>query len=351
MIDGDFRWKKSIIPDTAKVHDAVRGLQAASIKIVMVVNNSGKLEGTVSDGDIRRALLNGISLSSPVVSVLRRDPLVLPDGVSRELVLKLMRANKIQQIPIINDKNQPIGMHLWDEVSGIPELRSNLMVIMAGGEGKRLRPHTESCPKPMLEVAGKPMLEHIIERGKAEGFTNFVCSLNYMGYMIEDYFQDGSSFGVSIKYIKESSPLGTAGALSLLPREHNLPFVVTNGDVLTDIRYGELLDFHLRYEAMATMAVRLHEIQHPYGVVQMDGVNITGFEEKPIFSTHINAGVYVLSSDALSHLLVNQHCDMPHLFERLQSSGFRTVAYPMHEPWLDVGRPDDLLLANKLTKN
>lgn len=351
MIDTDLRWKKSIIPDTANVHDAVRGLQAASIKIVMVVDKSGRLEGTISDGDIRRALLNGISLTSPVATVLRKDPLVLPDGASRILALKLMRANKIQQIPIVNDKNHPVGMHLWDEVSVAPELRSNLMIIMAGGEGKRLRPHTESCPKPMLEVAGKPILEHIIERGKAEGFINFVCSLNYMGHKIEDYFQDGSSFGVSITYIKESSPLGTAGALSLLSLEHDIPFVVTNGDVLTDIRYGELLDFHLRYEAMATMAVRLHEIQYPYGVVQIEGVNITGFEEKPIFSKHINAGIYVLNSDTLSHLVPNQHCDMPNLFERLQSSGFRTVAYPMHEPWLDVGRPCDLLFANKLTKN
>jgi NDP-sugar pyrophosphorylase family protein len=164
--------------------------------------------------------------------------------------------------------------------------------------------------------------------------------------MIEDHFGNGSHLGVKIDYLREEAPLGTAGALSLLDPLPDLPFVVTNGDVITDIRYGELLDFHDRQEATATMAVRQYEWQHPFGVVQMNGVEIVGFEEKPIARTHINAGVYALDPVALDSLQRDAHCDMPTLFERLQRLGHRTVAYPMHEPWLDVGRPNDLLAAN-----
>jgi NDP-sugar pyrophosphorylase family protein len=220
------------------------------------------------------------------------------------------------------------------------------MVIMAGGMGTRLRPHTESCPKPLLSVAGKPMLEHIIERVKLEGFSHFVLAIHYLGHMIEDHFGNGERLGVKIDYLREQSPLGTAGALGLLDPYPDAPFVVTNGDVITDIRYGELLDFHVRHNATATMAVRVHEWQHPFGVVQTEGVDIVGFEEKPVARTHINAGVYALDPEALSVLCAEERCDMPTLFERLQAKSKRTVAYPMHEPWLDVGRPEDLTRAN-----
>jgi NDP-sugar pyrophosphorylase family protein len=220
------------------------------------------------------------------------------------------------------------------------------MVIMAGGKGTRLLPHTENSPKPMVQVAGKPMLEHIIERGKLEGFSHFVLAIHHLGHVIEDYFGNGKRLGVQIEYVREQSPLGTAGGLGLLNPRPDAPFVVTNGDVITDIHYGELLDFHNRYQASATMAVRVHEWQHPFGVVQTDGVEIVGFTEKPVERSHINAGVYVLSPDVLSELSAGTPCNMPELFERLQAKTKRTVAYPMYEPWLDVGRPDDLAQAN-----
>jgi NDP-sugar pyrophosphorylase family protein len=197
----------------------------------------------------------------------------------------------------------------------------------------------------LLNVAGKPMLEHIIERAKLEGFSRFVLAIHYLGHMIEEYFGDGERLGVEIGYLREQAPLGTAGALGLLMPRPDAPFVVTNGDVLTDIRYGELLDFHVRHNAHGTMAVRVHEWQHPFGVVQTQGVEIVGFEEKPVSRSHINAGVYVLDPEALNLLSVDARCDMPTLFERLQAQAKRTVAYPMHEPWLDVGRPDDLTRA------
>jgi NDP-sugar pyrophosphorylase family protein len=284
-------------------------------------------------------------MNSPIGSIIHHNALVVPPELERPLVKQLMVANKIHQIPVVDEHRHIIGLHLWDEIS-IPPKRSNLMVIMAGGMGTRLRPHTENCPKPLLSVAGKPILEHIIERAKLEGFNHFLLAVHYLGHMIEDYFGNGEQLGVQIDYSREDSPLGTAGALGLIIPVPDTPFVVTNGDVITDIHYGELLDFHIRHAATGTMAVRMHEWQHPFGVVQIKGVEIIGFEEKPIARTHINAGVYVLDPLALSALTPGSHCDMPTLFERLQSRLLRTVAYPMHEPWLDVGRPIDLVLAN-----
>lgn len=339
-------WKHAILRPSASIRDAIRNLNNVAIQIVLVTDEEGRLAGTVCDGDIRRGLLKGLDLDSPIESVLYRSPMVVPSSMSRDLVMQLMAANKIHQVPIVDERRLVLGLHLWDDIVA-PVTRENSMVIMAGGKGSRLRPQTESCPKPMLPVAGKPMLEHIVERAKAEGFTRFVLAIHYLGNMIEDYFGDGCKFGVHIDYLREDKPLGTAGALSLLSPRPELPFVVTNGDVMTDIRYGELLDFHLRHGAAATMAVRVHEWQHPFGVVRIDGVDIVGFEEKPVARTHINAGVYALAPETLDCMQVNDVCDMPSLFERIQGRGTRTVAYPMHEPWLDVGRPDDLKLANQ----
>lgn len=343
-------WREAILPSNATIKQVIRNLDEVAIKIVLVVNEAGELEGTISDGDIRRGLLKGLDLNSPITNVIHRNSLVVPPEMTRDMVMQLMVANKIQQIPAVDEHHHVVGLHLWDEIA-TPPMRPNIMVIMAGGKGTRLRPHTENCPKPMLPVAGRPMLEHIIERAKAEGFSHFVLAVHYLGHMIEDHFGNGEGMGIKIDYLREHTPLGTAGALSLLNPIPEQAFVVTNGDVITDIQYGELLDFHLRHNAAATMAVRMHEWQHPFGVVQTQGIEIVGFEEKPIARSHINAGVYALDPKSLSALSQDTRCDMPTLFERLQAQSKRTVAYPMHEPWLDVGRPDDLIRANNENAN
>jgi dTDP-glucose pyrophosphorylase len=343
------QWLKAILPLKSTVQDVISNMNASSLRIVLIVNESGRLEGTVSDGDIRRGLLRGFTLSSPIESVIHYGALVAPPAMSRDMVLQLMVANKVQQIPVVDDELNVIGLHLWDEISSPPQ-RSNCMVIMAGGRGSRLHPFTENCPKPLVRVAGKPMLEHIIERAKIEGIKDFVLAIHYLGHMIQEYFGDGSSFGVNIEYLIEEVPLGTAGALSLFSSRPKDSFIVTNGDVVTDIRYGDLIDFHCRCAAIATMAVRTHEWQHPYGVVQILGSEIIGFEEKPIARSHINAGVYVLSPGSLDEMKLGEVCDMPMLFERLRAKKCKTVAYPMHEPWLDIGRPDDLIRADQALK-
>ena len=339
-------WRDAMLPREATIEQVVRNLDQVAIKIVLIVNEKDELIGTISDGDIRRGLLRGLTLPSPITEIIHHNPLVVPPEMDRELVKQLMVANKIQQIPVVGKNSRVMGLHLWDQIA-TPIARPNLMVIMAGGIGTRLRPHTENCPKPLLSIAGKPMLEHIIERAKQEGFNSFVLAIHYLGNMIEKHFGDGRRLGVKIDYLREEVPLGTAGALALLTPCPSSTFVVTNGDVITDIRYSEMIDFHNRQNTLATMAVRLHEWRHPFGVVQTQGVDIVGFEEKPIARTHINAGVYALSPEALDALEKGTQCDMPTLFERLRAKGGRTVAFPMHEPWVDVGQPADLQSAKR----
>jgi len=341
------RWRRALLDKNATLRQAIRGLEESATQIMLVVDDYGILLGTLTDGDIRRGLLRGVELDSPVESIMHREALVVPPQMSQDMALNLMQTNVIHALPVVDAARRVVGLHLLKELL-IPAHRANPMVIMAGGRGTRLRPHTENCPKPLIPVGGKPMLEHIIERAKTDGFRNFILAIHYLGHMIEEYFGDGSRWDVRIDYLREQAPLGTAGALSLLEPAPQMPFLVTNGDVLTDIRYAELLDFHSRHLATATMAVRQHEWQHPFGVVHIKGVDIVGFEEKPIARSHINAGVYVLEPVTLKSLVRAEHCDMPTLFGRLQEQVCRTIVYPMHEPWLDVGRPDDLERARQL---
>ena len=340
------RWRNALLSSDATLQQAIRNLDESALQIVLVVSSDGALLGTLTDGDIRRGLLRGSDLNSSINAIVNREPLVVPPQLGRDMVLQLMQANRIHQLPVVDGDRRVVGLHLWDALME-PTERPNLVVIMAGGQGSRLRPHTENCPKPLLPVGGKPMLEHIIERARVEGFQRFVLAIHYLGHMIEDYFGDGSRWRVKIEYLREQSPLGTAGAIGLLSPRPDVPILVSNGDVLTDIRYGELLDFHCRHGASATMAVRLHEWQHPFGVVRTKGVDIVGFEEKPIARSHINAGIYVLEPSALDALSAGDHCDMPTLFRRLHQESERTIVYPMHEPWLDVGRPDDYTSAQE----
>jgi len=344
--NGISNWRDSLLRNGASIEEAIKCLNNAALQIVIVIDSAGCLVGIITDGDIRRGLLKGLTINSSIDSIIVKFPLVVPPEMRSETVVQLMKANKIHQIPVVDEQRRVVGLHLWSEI-GVTVDRENLMVIMAGGLGVRMHPLTESCPKPLLPVAGKPILEHIVERAKADGFSRFFFAIRYLGHMIEEHFGDGSRLGVKIDYLREDDPLGTAGALALLNPKPNVPFVVTNGDVLTDIRYDELLDYHVRNSATATMAVRLYEWQHPFGVVHTQGIEIQRVEEKPIHRTHVNAGVYVLQPEVLFFLPEVGKFDMPSLFEALKSGGLKTIVYPMHEPWLDVGRPSDYSQAEK----
>ncbi len=337
-------WNQTSLPLESTVQNAIQVLNDSGSRIVLVATESSELIGTISDGDIRRALLKGLTLESSIETIVNRNPVIVSSESGQEIALKLMNDFKIQQIPVVDKQNRIIGLYLWDEINQV-QAKKNLMVIMAGGLGTRLHPHTEKCPKPMLLVSGKPILEHILNKAKREGFSEFVLAIYHLGHIIEEHFGNGEKFGVNINYLREEIPLGTAGALSLLPFTPDSPFIVTNGDVLTDIRYGEFLNFHNSHKMPATLAVRLQESQNPFGVVHLRDNEVVRYREKPITYDYINAGVYAFDPEVLQIIVKSTKLDMSTLIETLIQEDKKVAAFPIHEQWLDVGRPSDFLAA------
>ena len=338
-------WKDSLLSEDSTLEDAIKNLDKTHIQIILVVSVDDVFVGTITDGDIRRGLLRGLDLQDSVESIVNREPLVVPPDMGRDTVIQLFQSNRIHQIPVVDVDNRIAGLYIRDDLY-TPEKKDNTLMIMAGGKGTRLLPFTESCPKPLLPVSGKPMLEHIIEKAKGEGFRKFLISIGYLGEMIEQHFGDGSAWQVKIEYVREESPLGTAGAISLIESIPDMPLVITNGDVLTDVRYSEILEFHQLHKASATMGVRMYEWKHPFGIVRTRGVDIQEMEEKPLVRNYVNAGVYVLSPDVFQNLDKGKACDMPDLFADLISTGHKTIAFPMHESWLDLGSEEEYIAAN-----
>jgi dTDP-glucose pyrophosphorylase len=341
----DNHWRKCILGPFDSIRLAIGSLIESSARIVLVASDDLTLLGTVSDGDIRRGLIKGVTLDSPISLIMHSNALTVKENTNLDHVRKLMIDARIQQIPIVDSSRKILGLHEWDRLhSSAPQ--ENLFVIMAGGLGRRLLPHTSNIPKPMVEVDGKPMLEHIISRAKSNGFKEFVIIVHHLANLIEEYFGNGEKFGVNISFIKETQPLGTAGGLSLLELDPDCPVVVTNGDVLTDINYRNLLDFHRESGSGATMAVRIYETQHPFGVVRLKGVDIEAIEEKPIVRDYINAGVYVIEPRLLDRIEDGVALTMTDFFDSLSQEKIATKAYLVHEKWMDVGSPADLERAN-----
>ena len=257
-----------------------------------------------------------------------------------------MRERRIHQMPLVDEAGKVVDVLTVDDIIGAKQ-KSNAVVIMAGGLGTRLYPLTQDTPKPMLNVGGKPILETIIQSFIDQGYVNFFVSLNYKAEIISDYFGDGSRLGASIKYLHETTRLGTAGGLSLLPSSIDCPVIVMNGDLLTRISVDSLLDFHERENAIATMVVREDNYQIPFGVVEVDGTQIVGVTEKPTQRHLVNAGIYVISAKGLENIPADTYYDMPTHFTKLASDGHRTAAFPLHEYWVDIGRLDELERAQR----
>jgi len=332
---------KIFVSSNETIRNVIRVMNQTGFRLVLVVDKDNRLKGTITDGDLRRGFLGNIQLESQASEILHPRPIVVDNSVSRTKALEIMASEGLLHIPIINENFQVVGLHTRDALS-MYQKRENIFFILAGGKGRRLLPVTEFVPKPMLQIQGKPILEHIIERAKAKGFANFVIAIHHLGDLIVSHFKDGSEFGINIKYICEETPLGTAGALSLLEEIPNSSIVVSNADLLTEIDYGSILDFHQKNKASATMAVQIHEMQNPYGVVQIRDIDIMGYAEKPISRNLINAGVYVLEPAVIALLVKSEYCDMPELFERIRKSKQRSIVFPLHERWTDIGRHEDL---------
>lgn len=315
-------------------------LQEHAMRLVLVTDKNGKLEGVVSDGDIRRALLSNISLEDAVSGIMNKNPIVVQEGVSKETVSQLFREEKINRIPVVNKDHIVVGIFTLENIFAL-EKYDNPVVIMAGGLGTRLSPLTDSVPKPMLSVGGKPILETIIESCKDQGFHNFYLSVNFCSDQIMQHFRDGSHMGVSIKYLEEKTKLGTAGSLSLLKETPTKPVVVMNGDLLTKVNLNSLLEYHNQEESLGTMCVKEYDFQLPYGVIFESGGVITDIKEKPYHSFLVNAGIYVLSPEVFKNIPNSGHYDMTSLFQDLIKANEKTMAFPIHEYWIDIGKIQD----------
>jgi len=326
--------------------ESLKIIDKGGLQIGLVVDDDNKLIGTLTDGDIRRALINNYNLEDIIETIVFKTPTTAKTSDSVEYIIKIALEKKIHHIPIIDDNNILIELKIIDDLIK-NKIKSNKVVLMVGGLGTRLKPLTNNMPKPMLEVGDKPILETIINQFSKSGFKNIVLCVNYKSEIIKDYFKDGSEFGVEIEYIYENKRMGTAGALSLLQNKLKEAFFVMNGDLLTNINFSDLLDYHNANKSIGTMGVREYGMQVPYGVVNTLGTEIKTIEEKPTLKFFVSGGVYVLDPVCLDSIPNDEYYDMPALFENIISNKNKTIAYPIKDYWLDIGRPEDFEKANK----
>lgn len=334
-----FDWKNIALAPDASIKEALKVLDTQAMQIVLVVNDQGRLLGTLTDGDIRRGLLRGETLDSSICKVVNKQPKVGYDSETQMVWHQHMTRHSLRHLPVLNAKNQVIG--LFYEKAQITPRRENPVVLMLGGLGMRLRPLTETVPKPMLPVGNQPILETIVKHIAEQGFTEFYFCINYLGDKIRQYFGDGKKWGIQITYIEESKPMGTAGALSLLPKRPGLPFIVMNGDLLTKVDFRALLDFHAEHDNCVTTCVREYSHQVPYGVIEMEGAYIRELVEKPVYRYFVNAGIYCLSPQVLDKVPPDSVYDMPTLVDILIDENQRTGGFPLTEYWMDIGHIPD----------
>ncbi len=341
------RWENALVGPDTPILQTLGIIDKANTQIVMVVDDGRRLQGTVTDGDIRRGILRGVPLDSPVSGVMNRSPHTARASEDRAVLMAMMRRDRLRAIPLVDAEHRVVGLEILADMLLIPASTDNWVVLMAGGEGRRLLPLTRDVPKPLLRVGSKPILETILDGFVEAGFQRFFLSVNYLADQVEAHFGDGSAKGVGIDYLREDRKLGTAGALRLLPERPSAPFFVMNGDILTNVDFAQVLAFHTEHRAAATMCVREHVVQIPYGVVGVDGWRLDGIVEKPVMRNFVNAGIYVLEPEALD-VVGDQDgsVDMPAVFEGLMAAGRPCAVFPISEYWLDVGQHDDFHRAN-----
>lgn len=324
--------------------------------IALVVDPERRLLGTISDGDMRRAMLAAIDFETPVSALLARKvgtqypkPVTAKVGVGCDELLALMRKHVLRQVPILDDDGRVVDLAVLDDLVSLNEL-SLQAVIMAGGLGTRLRPLTEDLPKPMLLVDGKPLMERVIEQLRQVGIRRVNVTTNYMPEKIVEHFGDGRGFGVELNYVNEDRPLGTGGALGLMPVPQE-PVLVINGDILTQVNFRAMLEFHREQKTDLTVAVRRYEMQVPYGVIECEGTLVRRLQEKPQVGFLVNAGIYLLEPSAYQFIPQNTSFNMTDLIQWLLDAGRPVVSFPIHEYWLDIGQHADYKQAQCDVKN
>lgn len=335
-----YRWHNILLKSNQSILEALKVIDNAALRIALVIDDSEHLVGVVTDGDIRRHLIKGVGLDAPVEHVMNKTPVTAPKNVTRKDAVKLMESKGLLAIPLL-EKGKVVGLETLNK-TGSGRTYENPVFIMAGGFGTRLRPLTDNCPKPLLKVGDKPILEIVLNSFIRSGFKNFYISTHYLPEMIRDYFGDGSKWKVNITYVHEEEPLGTGGALGLLPNDvPDLPLFLINGDVLTNVDFEKVLEFHNKQKAHATMCVRDYEYQVPFGVIQGQDNKVINMQEKPVEHYFINAGIYIVSPELRRAVSKNRYIDMPSLLESSIDQQKDVVMYPVREYWLDIGRIED----------
>ncbi|WP_425956288.1 nucleotidyltransferase family protein [Xylanimonas sp. McL0601] len=337
------------ITTSASLRDVMTLIDRSGLEIAVLVDDEQRLVGVVTDGDLRRALLKGVQLDDPAVDLATRTPTTVPEGTNRAHALDVMRATRLEQIPVIDGERRVVGLHTLAEIVG-SAVRDNVAVVMAGGRGVRLGELTQHTPKPLVPIAGRPIIEWVILNLISGGIRTFYISVNYLADQIIERLGDGSAIGATIRYVHEDpkTPLGTAGSLSLIDRSElpDAPLVVTNADLMVQFDVGDLLDDHHAHGNAVTVATRRYEHQVPFGVVERGADRrITELVEKPVLDVEVNAGIYAVSREALDFVPPGRPSTMPALVEACIERGLGVGAWSMDSDWIDVGTPRDLARA------
>ena len=327
------------------IREAARVIQSQDIKFAMVCSADGKLLGTVTDGDIRRSLLSEIGPHEPVERIMNRHPQVTRRHDDPIKLRQLMRETVIRHLPEVDADGHVVDIFFLDGPERYEPL-PNAAVLMAGGRGERLRPLTADRPKPMLSIGGKPVLERALEHLIDQGFRRFYFSINYLGHLVEEHFGDGARFGVAISYLRESAPLGTAGALSQLENQQH-PFLVMNGDLVTKAHVRAMMDL-CNAGVDAVMGAREYAYTVPYGCLEVEDGRIRNIQEKPTEHRYINAGIYGLVPATLRYIRADERLDMTELFRRMIEDRRDVRFHPISEEWIDIGNREDLAWAERL---
>lgn len=333
--------KSSCLSPQSTILEAISALERSTVQVALVMDQHQVLLGVLGDGDIRRALLAGYRLEDQIGDIYIRDYIRVGPNAGRAEVIELMQSRQIRYVPTVDEEGRLLGIHFWSQMLS-RQGRPNAACILAGGLGKRLYPLTQHLPKPMLKVAGRPILERILLHLIGHGITRFYLSINYLGDVIKQHFGDGSGLGCRITYLEEAQPLGTGGPLRLIPEALNDPLLVMNGDLITQFNVGQMLDFHAEGGWAITVASRLYQHTIPFGCLEISDSRVTVVEEKPTLVRHINAGIYVLDPTLLQRIPAGVQFPITRLLDDLIAEGGSVGSYELQDDWIDVGQKHEL---------
>ncbi|MCA9837578.1 MAG: nucleotidyltransferase family protein [Trueperaceae bacterium] len=333
-------WTQTFVSPQSSLRDVLMTIDRAELQIALVVDEKMRLLGLITDGDVRRALLKGMTLEAHASDIMTRDPVSVSPEMRPQAIEQLMQQKDIHHIPVLDKDGVIISLAVRGKI--LPRERfDNEVILMAGGLGSRLGDLTKDVPKPLLHIANKPILEIILDSFLEQGFHQFHIAVNYKAELIEHHFGKGRQWGAQINYLRENKRMGTCGALSLLKRRPDKPVIVMNGDLLTRLNFKNLLDFHSESGSMATMAVREYDVQIPFGVISTEGTAIKTISEKPVQRYFVNAGIYVLNPECFDRIPQDQFYDMTALFQSLLAEGLKVGHYPIEGYWIDIGQVSD----------